>query len=471
MFNNKRTNDMFDKFREMVDDYNEENGIDDKLIKLSETQQKALDLYKKDKNLLIIGSGGCGKSLLTKEMKYDTKKNSGKNIVITATTGIAAYNINGITINSFMGIGTGEQPVEILIKRIMKNMCTRDRIRNTSILIIDEISMMSAEIFDKINTICQFVRKNSTFFGGIQLILTGDFFQLLPVFNRNTTLYPSQDKRLIFESEVFNKMFNEKNKNIVVLTSNYRQIDKDFRDLLLRVRKGIYTESDIVKLNTRMINNFEKTDDNIVHLVSSNKKAQTINSTNLDNIKEKSVTYKSEFYETGNEDLCKEMKKDLEGQFVQKGIMTVNLKIGARVMLIKNISVEEGLVNGSVGIVSNFVNIKELGIRSNEKFPLVLFDNGVSKIIDRVEWTLEMNNSEVKANQIPLMLSWAITHHKSQSLTLDKAILDLGDCFCDHQVYVALSRLKSIDGLYLKTFNSKKITINEKVKKYINNLE
>lgn len=129
-------------------------------------------------------------------------------------------------------------------------------------------------------------------------------------------------------------------------------------------------------------------------------------------------------------------------------------------MLIKNISVEEGLVNGSVGTVLYFEN----------NMPFVKFDNGIQRIITPVEWELQYKESSCIVKQLPLMLCWAITHHKSQSLTLDYAILELDDCFCDHQVFVALSRLKTLNGLYLKSFNPSKITVNNKVSEFLNKL-
>lgn len=140
----------------------------------------------------------------------------------------------------------------------------------------------------------------------------------------------------------------------------------------------------------------------------------------------------------------------------KKGILNIELKVNARVMLIKNISVEEGLVNGSVGTITHFEN----------NIPFVKFDNGIQRLITPVDWELQYEDSTCKATQIPLMLCWAITHHKSQSLTLEHAILELDDCFCDHQVFVALSRLKTLNGLYLKSFNPYKITVNNNVKKY-----
>lgn len=465
MFNqNKKDFDKFDKFRSLVEDYNNEHGIENTFFELSQTQNNAFELFKNRKNLLIIGTAGTGKSALVKEMKYYVNTHTPeKTLVITATTGIAAYNINGITINSFMGIGTGEEDVDVLYKRIRVKHGIKERIQSTDILIIDEVSMLSAELFEKINILCKTIRRSTKFFGGIQLVLTGDFYQLLPVFNKNPKLYSENDTRLIFESELFNSVFNKKNKNIINLTTNFRQSDPVFVNVLSRIRTGHHTKDDIAILNNRLLSK-TKIDSDIlqkcVYLVSSNKRAGIINNTNLNNLNEPNMTYNADFTESGAKEHTAELYKELYSQFKQKGVLQIVLKKNTRVMLIKNISVEEGLVNGSVGTVLYFEN----------NMPFVKFDNGIQRIITPVEWELQYKESSCIVKQLPLMLCWAITHHKSQSLTLDYAILELDDCFCDHQVFVALSRLKTLNGLYLKSFNPSKITVNNKVSEFLNKL-
>jgi ATP-dependent DNA helicase PIF1 len=455
----KKQNDMMDSFRGMLEEYEKKKGIDMKLVKLSESQESALSMFKDRKNLLVIGSGGSGKSFLIKEMQYWVGQSSErKHMVVTATTGIAAYNINGITINSFMGIGTGEQDVEVLIKKVNRKRGVRERIRMTDILVIDEISMASAELFEKINRVCQVVRRSRSFFGGLQVVLTGDFLQLLPVF-----LKDGQDTRLIFESDAFNAAFNRKHKNIINLTSNFRQNNTEFIEMLLRIRKGEQTEKDMSTLRERLDTEEEK---DAVHLVSSNKHAQIINLTNLNSMAEQSITFKVRYEETGDAEICRELTKEIVSQFAQKGIEELSLKKNTRVMLIKNLSVEEGLVNGSVGTVVCFEKVDGVS-----QMPRVKFDNGIERIIMPTEWDVEMNDSKSTAIQVPLMLCWALTIHKSQSLTLEKAVLELGDCFCDHQVYVALSRVKTISGLYLRTFDERKIKVNEKVKTFMKDMK
>lgn len=425
---------------------------------LSETQKEAFEKFKLQKSLLILGPGGVGKSRLIKIMQEHHADDT--DMVLCASTGVAAYNIGGMTIHSFMGIGAGDSDLNTLIRRIFRNKSIMERIRTIKILVIDEISMLSASIFEKIHCIFQHFRKNKAFFGGVQLILTGDFLQNEPVFN-NFQLQSQEepDTRLLIESDLFNSHFNRKNKNIVLLKTNFRQKnDSSFLDLLLRIRQNTYNQSDIDLLQQKCLNFHNelktKTQNQIVpiHLVSSNKKAQIINESNLKKIRQTEFVYDASFNQTAKSFETELLTKELQTQFKQKGLDNLRLRKGARVMLIKNLDVIKGLVNGSVGTINDF---------TGDNYPIVLFDNGQKETIEPCNWELEMNNCRVKATQVPLILAYALTIHKSQSITLDHAILDLEDCFCNHLVYSALSRLRSFDGLLLKSFNPKKITVNE----------
>lgn len=428
---------------------------------LSESQKDVFKMFKRGDNLLILSSAGHGKSFLIKTMQeYINKQQISKNISLCSTTGISAYNIGGMTIHSFMGIGTGDKELNELIIKVSCNKIYRERIQKLDILIIDEISMLSADIFEKIHLICQSIRKNKFFFGGIQVVFTGDFLQLLPVFNKNKDIYNEiPDERLIIESDIFNKIFNKKNNNIKILKENFRQKnDPTFIDLLSRIRLGKQTAEDIMLLNTR-----KKMPENIndhIQLVSSNKKAQIINESQLANIKNESFVFTSTFTKSGDKELSELLSKELNSQFIQKGIEKLILKKNTRVMLIKNLDVSLGLINGALGTVINI----------NQSAVTIQFDNGREENISPVSWELEINNSKAIATQIPLILAYAVTCHKSQSITIDSAILDLADCFCDHQCYVALSRVRSINGIFLKSFNPKKITINKKMKTFLDKL-
>lgn len=408
-------------------------------------------------------------SKLVKIMQEYNLENDNKNMHITATTGIASYHIKGSTINSFMGIGTGDRDISFLVKRVFRNKQIVERLRQTDILVIDEISMLSASLFEKINLICQHFRKNKTFMGGIQVIFTGDLMQLLAIFNQNHEMFTEpEDTRLIIESKQFNNKFNNINDNIIVLNKNFRQLnDQSFINMLLRIRTGNQNEQDISKLKNKC-ENFNKelkvlTNKKItpVHLVTINKKAQIINETNLKKLPGKEYIFKAEFNSFGNSNECKDiLKRELNSQFKQKGLIELSLKIGARVMLIKNLDVSIGLINGAIGTITSL----------NNNSINVLFDNGQHKIITQVDWDLEMNNNIVRAKQIPVILAYALTVHKTQSLTLDYAILDISDAFCDGQIYVALSRLCSFEGLLLKSFNPDKIKVNPKMKTYLESL-
>lgn len=425
---------------------------------LNNIQKKAFNMFKENKNLSIIGFSGTGKSYLIKTINAYVKSENKKRIYLCSTTGISAYNIGGMTINSFMGIGTGESTFDVLIKKVYRNKGICDRIYYTDILIIDEISMMSASLFEKIDLICQRIKRNKKFFGGIQLVITGDFLQLLPVYNNN--IYNDSDTRLIIESETFLKNFNSK--NTIFLNENVRQKGDDiFTNLLNKIRYNTVSDNDIILLKSRMNLKIDESKEPIITLVSSNKKAQMINDHNLQKIDKKSYIFDAEYDSTGdNEDIKKLLLTELQNQFNQKNIHKVILKKGIHVMLIKNLDIDSGLVNGSIGTVVNFVG----------GLPEVVFNNNIKRVIGYTPFELEMDKCKVVANQIPLMLAYALTIHKTQSITLDSAILDLADCFCDHQVYVALSRLRSLDGVYLKSFNPSKIKTNKKMIEYLKSM-
>lgn len=448
---------MLDKIRDLLVDHNRETGMNiptEYDLELSDTQRNAFSKFRSGESMLILGSAGTGKTRLVKEFyKYVKRNDETKTMYITSTTGISAYNIGGITINSFMGIGTGDAPIEVLLKRLRYKISIKDRIRRTDILVIDEISMMSASIFEKIDVIFQTLRKSKLPFGGIQLILTGDFLQLETIFSN-----PNDDNRFIIESRLFKKMFT---KSTVVLKENFRQrSDNKYIDILMRIRRSEQTEVDVSHLRERLLKRGEQKGD-VVHLVSSNRKAQEINTERLGSINSPESYYETVYVKTGDKDTCELLQKELQSQFSQRGIETVALRKGCRVLLIKNLDVTNGLVNGSIGTVEDLFTD---GVR-------VKFDNGVVQIVNKVEWEIELDNSRVVLRQIPLMLSYSITIHKSQSLSLDNAVLDLADCFCNHMVYVALSRVRSLSGLYLKSFNPKKITVNPKLLEFINAIE
>lgn len=444
-------------YRSMLEEYTAGQGMEVKLVELSQDQDTAMQHFLSGNNLLLLGAAGTGKSKLVHEMKYQATEQLHKRIAVTATTGIAAYNINGLTIHSFMGIGTGEQPIDQLIRRVRKKHNVKKRLMNIDILVIDEISMMSGLLFEKLDVICQTIRRCTLPFGGIQLVLTGDFLQLLPVFKPNERFNKDMDTRLLFESDIFKRYFTDK--NTVLLTTNHRQQQKYFMDLLMNIRTGQCTKHDYTTLTERLVKDIQP---GMIHLVTSNQHANTINQHNLQEINDEAFVYDATFSSCGDPANALDLLNELRLQFQQKGLFQLTLKKGARVMLTKNLDVEGGLVNGSVGTIIGY---------TSERFPIVLFDIGIRQTIEPAEWTLEFGDDKAVVSQLPLLLCWAVTIHKSQSLTLDSAMMDLGSCFCEHQVYVALSRVKHLDGVFLASFDPAKIKVNQKVITFYSELQ
>lgn len=398
---------------------------------LSESQEKAIEYFNSGENILMVSSAGSGKSFCIKKMKEKTKKR----MYLTATTGVASYSIEGMTINSFLGIGTGEMSAQEMYKKVRFSQIYMDRITNLDVLVIDEISMMSACLFEKINYVMMAVRKNPKFFGGVQVILSGDFMQAPPVFKDR-----SKDCRLIFESELIRENFK-----IVKLDKNFRQYDDTrFSELLSRLRVGNHTKEDINLIYSRMVSCLNP--ERYIFLTSTNKKAGEINRFNMEKIQEKEYHYP--VFCRGNP----ELKKELKTQLKIKDMENLVLKKNARVMLVKNIEVESGLVNGAMGVVNDIIS----------GYPEVKFDNGVTRLIKEESWDLEVDGKKATAKQLPLAISYACSIHKSQSLTLKKAILDLEGVFCEHMVYVALSRVSTLEGVYINSFNPDKIKISKK---------
>jgi len=414
------------------------------LYELSDKQKHALKLFKSGKNLLILGEAGCGKSFLINEFK---KYLQSKNIkfAITALTGIAAFNVNGITIHSFTGIGVAKYDKEILFRRLRKEYIWN--IKCIKVLFVDEISMMSSDLFDKLNYIFQKVRRNLEFFGGVQIVFTGDFFQLQPVFNPTDL-----NTDLLFQNETFLQEFNSK--NIINLDFIFRQTDLKFKQILSNIRLGTFTKNDIDYLKQNSLQSISKQDyHKFIKLVSTNAQANTINKIELDSIDMELNEYN--LIDSNDQDSMSNEKKflykELLLQLTQKQLLNVKLKIGCKVMLVVNLDVERGLVNGALGVVVDF--------DLNTQSPIVKFNNDVQQTIEPYEFKIEWNNVKVSISQIPLILGYAITIHKCQSLTLDMISVDLFNCFCNAQVYVALSRVKTLNGLFIKSISPSKITV------------
>lgn len=414
------------------------------ILDIPEEKQIVLNEIRARHNICVTGAAGTGKSFLLKLIKDHFP-----HIHITASTGVAAVNVGGVTIHSWAGIGKGTLPATEIAKFINSGPGTKIRrqLRKAKILAIDEISMISASVLNLLDQVFQEVRQNDLPFGGIQMVLIGDFFQLPPV---------SQDGNVdfCFLSDAWQdgdfKMFE--------LTEVFRQSDLQFIQLLNNIRHAALNEEDIQLLQHRQA--VDLADDiSPTMLATHNYQADKINVEELNKITgEEEVTFKMS--ESGKEKAIEFLKKNCLAQ------AELTLKRGAQVMMLKNTLQKQGVINGSIGIITGF---------TKSKSPIVKFHNGEVCIITPEEWSTEVFNettleTEVTGSikQIPLALAWAITIHKSQGMTLDAVLCDLSKVFAEGQAYVALSRVKSLDGLYIRGFRPSSLRVNSQVREFYN---
>lgn len=412
-------------------------------LSLSESQRLAVDTVANGKNVFITGPAGTGKSYL---LNYFRSEYTHDTLHITASTGIASINVGGQTLHSWAGLGLGDLPLNELLRNIMsaKGTHMRKKLRKTKILAIDEISMISADIFDLLNNLLKVVRENKDPFGGIQLILFGDFLQLPPVVKGGGEI------TFCFESDAWKEAEIE----IINLKEIYRQTDKELIEMLNHLRFGSITKTDIELLRGR----YKQEDTDKIFeatiLGTHNIQVEKINLSKLHDIDNCEKTYKAKF--EGKPEKIEFLKRNC---IVPENL---TLKIGAQVMMLKNTFVKDGIINGSIGIIRSF--------DSKKGYPVVEFTNGSVLTITPNEWAVSKFNEntaqvEVEAMmiQIPLVLAWAITVHKSQGMTLEKIRCNLGSAFAEGQVYVAVSRVKTLKGLFVDSFNINNVKANKKV--------
>ena len=416
-------------------------------IELTKNQEKAYSYMVNRKNIFITGPAGVGKTAVIKSFmrNYQTSRE----IAVTSTTGTSALLINGTTIHSYLGIGYGNQTIEYLVKKIYGWNWLYKRWISVECLFIDEISMLDPELFDKIEEIARIVRKNEKPFGGIQLVLSGDFLQLPCV---GTSSF-------CFESKSWDKCIDE----TIYLNKIIRQGNKTFQNVLNSIRKGKITE-DVKKILDSRIGVELDNDYGIkpTKLYSKNYDVDIINNKELDILAEDG----KEFYEYEMEVVVQSNvgnKNSIKEKFYKNCTAPKNLQlcIGAQVMLLKNLDLQNGLANGSRGVVTSFV----------ADIPVIRFLNGVERVIDYDIWEVSENDKKIlRATQIPLKIAYAISIHKSQGCSLDYAEIDLSEIFEYGQAYVALSRVKSLDGLSIIDIDYDFIKAHPKALEYYNSL-
>lgn len=416
-------------------------------IKLNTKQNYAYSLMAQGKNIFLTGPGGVGKTSLIK--LYNKVYTKTKTIAVTSTTGTSALLINGTTIHSYLGIGFGTNTVQNLVNKIKSMPWLKKRWLAIDCLIIDEISMLSPDLFDKLEEIARIIRKSKLPFGGIQLILSGDFCQL-PVVGSD---------KFCFEAESWNFCIDDS----VYLTEIIRQCDKTFQSLLNNVRLGDINGEVKEILNQRK--NVNLTNDFGImptKLYSTNVDVDRINDIELDKLAEKDVTFYEYEMDThinakvsNRAGVLEKFKKSCNAPEI------LQLCVGAQVMLLKNLDLANGLANGSRGIVIGFI----------QDLPVVKFLNGEERIIDMEIWEVIENDKPIlSAKQIPLKIAYAISIHKSQGCSLDFAEIDLTNIFEYGQAYVALSRVKSLQGLSIIGIDYNNICVHPKALQFYSNI-
>lgn len=414
------------------------------------TQEEALFILKTGANVFLTGEPGAGKTFtINKFVSYLRER--GIEPAITASTGIAATHIGGMTIHSWSGIGIKETLTAYDIDRIASNEYVNKRISKTRVLIIDEVSMLRAEALAMIDAVCREIKQTPEPFGGMQVVLVGDFFQLPPIEKRG--LENHKEAKLIEEVKTYFAFEGEAWRRLApvtcYLTEQYRQDDADFLSVLTAVRRGEVEDAHFELLNSRRYSpkEFPKDIDHITKLYSRNVDVDSVNSGMLSKIEADFKEY--EMVSSGKESLVFALKKGCLSP------ETLRLKKGAVVMCTKN-NTKERFVNGTLGIVEDF--------DSYTNYPIVKTRNGKMIKIEPMDWSVEENGKiKAKITQVPLRLAWAITVHKSQGMSMDAAMMDLSDVFEYGQGYVALSRVRRLSGLYLVGINNHALRVHPRI--------
>jgi len=402
------------------------------------------------KNIFLTGKAGTGKTTFLKHIVKHTHKKS----IIVAPTGIAAINAGGVTIHSLFQLPFGayvpvnqttttqqlslkiNDPISI-IKGLQMHENKRKLLRELELLIVDEVSMLRADLLDAIDMVLRHVRRKNSVFGGVQVLFIGDLLQLPPVIKNEEWefLKPHYKSIYFFDSQVL-----QKEKPVYIeLDKIYRQADDTFISLLNNLRHNQITQGDIELLNNYYKPDFKpKADENYITLTTHNYKALELNKTFLQELKNKSF-----FFEAEIENEFSEYAYPIE--------KTLELKKGAQIMFVKNDATgAQRFFNGKIGVVSS-IDAEDIEVQ---------FEDGTKLFLEKYTWEnikfkLNETTNEIEEQtvgmftQYPVKLAWAITVHKSQGLTFDKAIVDIGAAFAPGQAYVALSRLRSLQGLVL----------------------
>lgn len=441
-------------------------------MEFSREQQIAFDKYVSGENIFITGPGGSGKSMLIKKINEHAFSRN-KEIHVCALTGCASILLNckAKTLHSWSGVGLANGTIDHLVTKIKKNKFAKTMWKQTSILVVDEVSMLSKKLFEALNAIGKEIRHNSRPFGGIQVIFSGDFYQLPPVGNDDEP----DTQKFCFESEQWNEIFSKQNQ--IQLVKIFRQTDDIYASILNQIRIGIIKRKTNDILAKQVGRNYSNIEFEPTKLYPTKHRVEQINNMSMNQLKTEEnefvLKYHYDLEMSKNERIIrhginyKEMQIELD--FMANNLIcdkTMKMKIGAQVMCVINIKTDAGdilVCNGSQGIVVGYSDINGC--------PRVKYNNGIEMVMERNIWVSDKIPG-IGISQVPLILAWALTIHKSQGATLDIAEIDVGSgIFECGQTYVALSRVKSLEGLFLTSFDVSKIKINKKVKMFYDELD
>ena len=433
---------------------------------MNTAQQAAFDAIEAGKSVFLTGPGGTGKSYMLNELW----KRSTKEVSLTAMTGCAALLLNSKakTLHSWAGVGLGTDVVPLLVSKIRKSRRAALRWLKTDILVIDEVSMMTPDLFEKLDEVGRKVRRNELMpFGGLQIVLVGDFFQLPPI----------STESFVFESPLWKKLGLETHE----LTEIVRQKDPIFQAVLNEARHGELSKASVRLLRKRMNLDYKSLTVQPTMLFTRRVEVDQINARELKKLTTERHVYKATtiFNPSANtagltvsspEVQTAVQKLDGNASYTPELVLAV----GAQVMLLFNMNHEAGLVNGSRGVVVDFKKgepkeddkTKVFITKDETLMPVVEFKSGDRRIIDYNTWEVQ-DFPGVLRKQIPLKLAYAVTIHKAQGATLDCALIDVGDRTFEYgQAYVALSRCKDIESLYVHDLDAAAFRANPKVKEF-----
>ena len=401
------------------------------------TQELALHLMKSGRNVFLTGAPGTGKTHVLKQYISYLREHSIP-FAVTAPTGIAASHIGGTTIHSYFGIGLKDSLTQYDIEALTEKKYLWDRMTKLKVLIIDEVSMLSPSLFRSIDALLRTFKFSMEPFGGVQLVLVGDFFQLPPI-QKNR-----EGEKFIFQTEVW----NQSNLAVCSLEHSYRHEGDELFHILSSIRNGVFGEKEQMLLRERM-RPLEEEGEIGTRLYTHNIDVDRINEEMLTKL-----TTPPQLYEASGKGTKRWREKIFQTSLLSEKLF---LKKDALVLFIKN-NFEKGYSNGTLGKVVDF----------EEDFPVVKTREGREITVRTETWEHRDSEGKVLAtvNQIPLRLAWAITVHKSQGMTLDAAEIDLRKTFAPGQGYVALSRLRSLSGLYLRGVNRMAFAVDEDAREY-----